>query len=241
MIVRLGNWLFRTRDFIFPVVFLTLAVAIKPVIAGGDRFLDGIVDAIGIGVALAGQTLRVLVIGFAYITRGGQNRKVFADSLVQQGVFAHCRNPLYLGNILLLVGLAVVHGSPLFLFLVCTFFVFAYFSIVRAEEEYLARKFGPEYDEYCRRVPRFVPSIAGLRRTLGGLQFDWWKVLRKEYGTSFTWLSGVLALLLWERLSVPGTPVPRETLLLIGTAWTLLAIVYSTVRMLKLRGALGTG
>jgi protein-S-isoprenylcysteine O-methyltransferase Ste14 len=166
---------------------------------------------------------------------------VYADALVQQGIFAHCRNPLYFGNIVMLTGLAIIHGSPVFLLLVCTFFVFAYFAIVRAEEEYLATKFGPEYEDYCRRVARFLPSVRGMRRTLAGLRFDWRKLLRKEYGTAFTWLSGVLALLLWERVAVPGASSIHQTATTIGVTWTVLAVVYSTVRMLKLKGALGTG
>jgi hypothetical protein len=148
---------------------------------------------------------------------------------------------LYLGNILLIIGLAIIHGSPLFILLVSGFFVFVYVAIVRAEEDFLREKFGPVYDDYCRRVPSFIPSLKGLSCSLTGLRFDWWKLLRKEYGTSFTWVSGVLALLIWERVAVRGASIASDTVLVVGTLWTLLVIAYSTVRVLKLRGALGTG
>ena len=68
---------------------------------GGDWRLDRRLDAAGFVVASIGQLLRVAVIGFAYITRGGRNRRIVADSLVQAGIFAHSRNPLYLGNLLI--------------------------------------------------------------------------------------------------------------------------------------------
>ena len=46
----------------------------------------------------------MLTIGYEYIVRGGRQGKVYAEDLVQGGVFAHSRNPLYLGNLLIIVG-----------------------------------------------------------------------------------------------------------------------------------------
>ncbi len=99
-------------------------------------------DAIGILVSLLGQSLRVLVIGLVYITRGGQNRQVWANALVDTGMFAHSRNPLYLANLLLFLGLAIVHNGWAMYLIVVPFFVFAYVCIVAAEEQYLYGRFG---------------------------------------------------------------------------------------------------
>jgi protein-S-isoprenylcysteine O-methyltransferase Ste14 len=238
---RIGNVIFRVRDALFPVVLLTVAFGTRPQLAGGSVATDHLVDAIGILVALLGQSLRVLVIGLVYITRGGQNRQVWANALVDTGMFAHSRNPLYLANLLLFLGLAIVHNGWAMYLIVLPFFVFAYICIVAAEEHYLYGRFGETYDDYCRRVPRWLPSLRGLSSTLRSTEFDWFKVLRKEYGTPFAWMTGALVLLVWEHVGATGASPLRggETAAVIGV-WIILAVAYLIVRTLKLSGRLGT-
>ena len=123
------------------------------------------------------------------------NRQVWANSLVDTGMFAHSRNPLYVANLLFFLGLAIVHNGWAMYLIVLPFFMVAYCCIVAAEEEYLHGRFGEAYEDYCRRVPRWLPSLRGLSSTLRSTEFDWLKVLRKEYGTPFAWTSGLLLLL----------------------------------------------
>jgi hypothetical protein len=55
-----------------------------------------------------------------------------------------------------------------------------------------------------------MPSLRGLLGTLCGTEFDWLKVLRKEYGTPFAWISGLLLLLVWEHVAgVAALPIGR--------------------------------
>jgi protein-S-isoprenylcysteine O-methyltransferase Ste14 len=241
MLIRIGHFFFRTRDLVFPAVLLALALGTRPLVVHGDWQLDRRLDIVGFAVALLGQLLRIAVIGFAYITRGGRNRRIHADSLVQEGIFAHSRNPLYLGNILIVAGLAIVHGSLWFYFVGIPFFAFAYLAIVAAEEDFLRRKFGSAYESYCRRVNRFLPSVRGLRRTLEHLTFDWKKVVRKEYGTPFAWMSGMLAIVIAERVVTPDAVLAPQTQAVVSVTWAVLAVAYLTARILKKRGALGTG
>ena len=238
---RIGNVIFRARDVLFPVVLLSVAFGTRPQLAGGSMSTDHLVDAIGILVSMTGQALRVMVIGLVYITRGGQNRQVWANSLVDTGMFAHSRNPLYLANLMLFVGLAIVHNGWAMYLIVLPFFVLAYICIVAAEEHYLYGRFGEAYTEYCRRVPRWVPSMRGFSATLRSTEFDWMKVLRKEYGTPFAWTSGALVLLVWEHFGAAGAPpLGRGELAAIIGIWIVLAVAYLTVRTMKLSGRLGT-
>jgi protein-S-isoprenylcysteine O-methyltransferase Ste14 len=239
--VRVGNVIFRVRDVLFPVVLLTVAFGTRPGLAGETMSTDHFVDTIGVLVSMAGQALRVLVIGLVYITRGGQNRQVWANSLIDTGMFAHGRNPLYLANLLLFLGLAIVHNGWAMYFLVLPFFAIAYSCIIAAEEQYLNGRFGESYADYCRRVPRWLPSLRGFSTTLRSTQFDWMKVLRKEYGTPFAWMSGTLILLVWEHVAAPGAPpIRRVELASILAIWIVLAVAYLIVRTLKLSGRLGT-
>jgi len=238
---RIGSVIFRVRDALFPIVLLTVAFGTRPNLAGGSMATDHVVDAIGILIALLGQSFRVLVIGLVYITRGGQNRQVWANSLVDTGMFAHSRNPLYFANLLLFLGLALVHNGWAMYLIVVPFFVFAYICIVAAEEHYLYGRFGETYTEYCQRVPRWVPTLRGFSATLRSTEFDWMKVLRKEYGTPFAWTSGALVLLVWEHFGAAGAPpLGRGELAAIIGIWSVLAVAYLTVRTLKLSGRLGT-
>jgi protein-S-isoprenylcysteine O-methyltransferase Ste14 len=238
---RIGNVIFRVRDALFPAVLLTVAFGTPPLLAGGSTGTDHLMDVLGIAVSLLGQALRVLVIGLVYITRGGQNRQVWANALVDTGMFAHSRNPLYLANLLLFLGLAIVHNGWAMYLIVVPFFVLAYVCIIAAEEHYLHGRFGPVYADYCRRVPRWLPSLRGLSDTLRSTEFDWMKVLRKEYGTPFAWTTGMLILLVWEHAASPGaSPIGRGELASIIGTWIVLAIAYLIVRTLKLNGRLGT-
>ena len=237
--VASGNFFFRYRNFLFPVVFLAFAGALMPGLPGAAGERDVVMDIAGAAIALAGQSLRFAVIGFAYVKRGGKNKRVYADTLVQEGFFAHARNPLYVGNILVLLGLIVIHGSPWFLVFGSAFFLFAYLAITAAEEEFLGKKFGEQYAEYCRRVPRFFLRMAGLRASLQGMSFDWRRVIRKEYGSTFTWVVAALALIVWERYRRGGTDsiAGIEAFVIAGFAVVLTA--YVAARILKKTGHLG--
>jgi protein-S-isoprenylcysteine O-methyltransferase Ste14 len=221
-------------------VLLLIGLGTWPRIARGDVRVDHMTDAIGLLVSLTGQALRVLVIGLVYITRGGQNRQVWANSLVDGGMFAHSRNPLYVGNLLIILGLAIVHNGWAMYLVAVPVFLFFYTAIVIAEEEYLHTRFDAAYAEYRRRVPRWLPSLRGLGQTISDGDFDWLKVLRKEYGTPFAWLSGLLLLLIWEHQSPSAPPISVVELRWIAAIWITLALVYVTVRTMKLRGYLGT-
>lgn len=237
--IPFGNFFFKFRDYLFPIVFLVLAAAVRPFQSPNGPEYDLVLDVLGIGVAVLGQGLRAAVIGFAYIKRGGKDKKVYADDLVIEGFFAHCRNPLYVGNLLVLIGLIIVHGGPIFVAVGTVFYLFAYRCIVAAEENFLRGKFGTQYDDYCARVNRFVPSFAGISKTLEGMHYDWKRVLRKEYGSTFTWVSAVLLLLIYERVSALGWAAAKPGALVILSGFVPLVVLYIIVRVAKKKKWLG--
>lgn len=236
-----GHFLFKHRNWVFPVVFLALVGLTYPTPFLGSLRADRWLDAAGVLVALSGQLLRAAVIGLAYIRRGGLDKRVYADTLVVEGFFAHSRNPLYVGNYLAMVGLFLVHGSLVALAIGVAFFTFAYLAITAAEEDFLAKKFGEQYEDYCRRVPRFRLRLAGLGATLRSMEFDWRRLVRKEYGSTFSGATAILGMLLWEAWRQGGEPALRARAALLGPVWGVLVVLYLAARTLKKRGALGTG
>ena len=186
-------------------------------------------------VAAAGGAVRIFTIGFEYIERGGRNRQVYASKLVQGGVFDHCRNPLYVGNILICIGLALVAQSWTF-YLAIPFILLTYACIVAAEEAYLRDKFGLAYDAYCVRVRRWWPRWGGWRRSLEGMRFNWGRVLVKEYNTTLLLVLALAVLLLWRAYRLGGAQALPASALLAAAAFAWMAL-YLLARWLKKSGA----
>ena len=149
--MSLAELLFRIRGFT-PLPFIAAALI------WAELHPIGIV--IGIIIAVAGEMLRVRSLRF--IGGASRTRDVGAPSLVDTGPYAHVRNPLYFGNMMIYTGFAVGSGSlfpclPIITFL---YFGFQYGMIIRLEEKILVELFGEKYEEYCRKVPRLIPKPA---------------------------------------------------------------------------------
>jgi protein-S-isoprenylcysteine O-methyltransferase Ste14 len=79
-----------------------------------------------------------------------------ADKLLTTGPFRYTRNPMYLGLALALLGACVLLGVLSPVLGVVIFVVVADRWYIRFEERMLRKKFGPDFDEYCARVRRWV-------------------------------------------------------------------------------------
>jgi protein-S-isoprenylcysteine O-methyltransferase Ste14 len=237
-LVRFGNFLFRGRNLVFPLVFFAIAAVSRPRAPFSNEGADLVLDGIGIAVAVAGQTLRAVVIGLAYIRRGGKDGKIHADRLVTDGFFAHSRNPLYLGNMMIVFGLLLVLNSLVGYLVGVPFFYLAYLSITFAEEEFLEKRFGPEYTAYRERVNRFLPSFPGLGATMRSMSFDWGRLIRKEYGSTFLWITTAIAILLWERGVRVGWHSMGHRAPMLAAIWAATLAAYLLARYLKKTGRL---
>jgi protein-S-isoprenylcysteine O-methyltransferase Ste14 len=152
---------------------------------------------------------------------------------VQDGIFAHSRNPLYLGNILVFTGLLIILNSWAGWLLAFPLVLLAYLAITRAEEHFLAGKFGDVYETYCQRVNRFWPSLRGLGATIAAHRFDWRRVIRKEYGSTFTWTTAVLLLFIWERVANGAGEAVRASWPVYVSVWLAIVGGYLVARFLK--------
>ena len=226
--VRLGNFLFHYRNMLFPVFYLLLFVPSQKVLENSAIML-----ALGFAVALAGQMIRMATIGLVYIIRGGKNRQIYAEGLVTEGIFSHCRNPLYVGNILIIVGLGIMSNSMFFVALMIPLFLFFYQAIVLAEENFLRGKFGAAYDNYCSNTNRWIPSLSGIGSTLSSMEFNWKRVILKEYNTTYIWLTGAVLLLVKDVYREQGVTAVQQSLPLFVTLLLVLIAGYLFVRFMK--------
>lgn len=229
----LGRFVFRFRDYLTPLIGVVVLLSTRPHPLFGSEAADRWMNLAGILVSLTGQVIRVTVIGYAYIVRGGIDKKLAAPRLVSAGFYNHSRNPMYLGNFLLFIGLALIYNSPFVYLVGLPLCLTALVSIVRAEEEFLRGRFGAEYEDYCSRVNRFIPDIGGLRATLSRMHFDWRRVLRKEYGTTLAWTSAVIVFLAMEQITWHGLAASQANLLRLAAVWMIILACYLVVRRLK--------
>jgi len=100
--------------------------------------------AAGSAIAASGVWLRALASG--HVKKN--------EELTTTGPYAHTRNPLYLGSILIGLGFALASLSVVVALLLVLLFVLIYVPVVRSEEAYLSNRF-PGFAEYAAKVPRF--------------------------------------------------------------------------------------
>jgi protein-S-isoprenylcysteine O-methyltransferase Ste14 len=152
---KLGSWLFRHRTSL-PV---PIAVAIL-LIPSGETSQSLVEILSGVGLTVGGEAIRLW--GVHHIGVISRTRSDRLGPLVDTGPFACVRNPLYIGNVLMWVGFAVTAGliwlAPIVLILLAV----EYHWIVAWEESLLGSRVGEPYRDYCRRVPRWLPSIRCL-------------------------------------------------------------------------------
>lgn len=193
-LLPLGQFIFRYRNAMFPIILLVLLMGLRPRI-----YLSGywelVFDLVGLLAAGLGQALHVAVLGAAPIKRGGLNKRVYADRLVTDGCFAHCRNPIYVGNLLIVTGLLIVFNNILAFIIVGILLFVSYNAIIVAEETFLLRQFGQEYRSYCEQIPCWWPAFKGLRSTLRNISINWCLAVSKTYSSAYAWMTVGLVVL----------------------------------------------
>lgn len=224
---RLGQVLFRLRSLTPVPVILVCAWALwtqqgAPGPGGAD--VDFALDLVGLALAIVGQVLRFYVLGWVPEGTSGQNLSIQASTLNTTGPYAYVRNPLYVGNLGIVLGLCCIAHHPWVYVATLVFFFGEYFFIIRAEEAFLRSKFGEAFDEFCRTVPRWIPRLSpakpGALRSGG---FDWRRALKKEINPFSAWALGAVLLLGWElhargglTVNVLGALVALSVMVLVG-------------------------
>ena len=76
--------------------------------------------------------------------------------LVARGLYRFSRNPMYVGVLSVILGQALYYGSKWVAVYACFVFTGFYLFVLLYEEPTLRRLFGSQYEEYCRKVPRWI-------------------------------------------------------------------------------------
>jgi protein-S-isoprenylcysteine O-methyltransferase Ste14 len=156
---------------------------------------------------LARPTWRSIEIGavigfFGLLLRGaaaGHLRK--GERLATSGPYAHLRNPLYFGSLLLAVGFsAATHSIPATALLTVYFVVF-YAAVIQREEKELRVRYGEAFEEYAANVPLLLPRVSAWKNAEE--RFSWMLYRRnREYEAAVGFAGGIALLwlvMIWRR------------------------------------------
>ncbi|MCA9213131.1 MAG: DUF1295 domain-containing protein [Planctomycetales bacterium] len=227
---RCGDFLFRWRSYL-PILFLPFFAYSFLTFSylWNSHTLQHVWAAGCVLVALIGLLVRGLTVGFVSDGTSGRNtRKQRAEELNTTGMYSICRNPLYLGNLLIWVGVfSYTRNVSIVVIFVLTFWLY-YERIIAREEVFLLGKFKREYRDWCRETPVFVPNpflwSAPARRWSTRM------VLRREY-------TSILAIGLAFFAMDTAAHFGVEKKIYVDLSWTLFAVscglVYIVLRFLK--------
>jgi protein-S-isoprenylcysteine O-methyltransferase Ste14 len=141
---------------------------------------------IGLPVSLAGLALRGWAAGCL-----AKNRR-----LATGGPYAHTRNPLYIGTLLVAAGLSIAARSPGLAVLFVLVFGLVYLPVIQLEEQHL-REIFPDYAEYAARVPALWPRFrAAAPNNPDPFSFSLY-LTNQEYQAGAGFAAGML-FLLWK-------------------------------------------
>jgi protein-S-isoprenylcysteine O-methyltransferase Ste14 len=152
---KLGKLLFKNRSYT-PIPFLIIMIIFQ------KATLASIIA--GLVLVIIGELFRFWGVAYAgSITRTTSG--VGANQLIVSGAFAHLRNPLYLGNILIYFGVGVMSMAlaPYLQIIALLFFIFQYYLIIAEEEEFLTKNFGEKYAVYKSHVPTLFPRFSAFK------------------------------------------------------------------------------
>ena len=158
------------RALLFSLAFMGLwfwlLLRVRPLSRAWDALIPQWVTWPGVTLIIAGG-LGIVTCVALFVVRGRGTPAIFdaPARFVTIGPYRHVRNPMYLSAVITFSGLALYHRSFAVMVCAATWFLAIHLFVLAVEEPGLRQRFGPSYEEYCRRVRRWWPrpvAIAAL-------------------------------------------------------------------------------
>ena len=164
--------------------------------------IEEYIEILGFSLILLGQIIRVSARGY----KAEHSRE--SQALIQGGSYQVVRNPMYLGIFLIGLGvvLAVFKWWAAIIFIIV--FIIRYIKLIYTEEKKLLAVFPESYKDYCKRVPRILPSLSTVSKLDIGeylpIKLSWFK---KEIGSILSLLLLTLLIESWGEIVKYGIKV----------------------------------
>ena len=174
-----GKRLFRVRSYTPIPLFLIMFFC-----DWWEWEYDSVIWPIGLSLVVMGENLRLWAL--RYIGKFSRTTKKKGRLLIKDGPYAFTRNPLYCGNLLILLGFTIASELMWFIPVVMILFCFQYHCIVQWEEQILREYFSQDAEYYFQSVPRWLPKwkIAWNHLQIPSTtRYSWANILHREKST----------------------------------------------------------
>lgn len=225
-----GAWLFRWRSYLplalFPIIVPAFYDFSYPF---NSDAADFVWEMFAFSISLTGLLIRVYTVGFVPEgTSVRETRSQRADALNTTGMYSMTRNPLYLGNFFMMLGITLFFREWWCSLIYVLAFWLYYERIIMAEEAFLKSAFGERFEAYLEQTPAFFPKF-GLWQP-PALPFSLRTAVRREYSGFFAIIAAFTLLEFVGDYIVAGTVV-------FDRIWAMIfvfgLVVYLTLRTLK--------
>ena len=182
-----GSYLFKYRGQIPLILFLVSIPIIHETsyLAKINQNTQLIIQYTAIFIGIFGLFLRYFTTATTPNGTSGRNRdKQIADRLNTTGIYSVVRNPLYLANYLIWLGISIYSASYILVIVSSFIFFIVYERIILTEELYLSRKYKEKYSQFLLKTPCFLPSIKKYRKSNESFSFK--KILKQEYSSTLS-------------------------------------------------------
>lgn len=153
------DYAYRFRGVLMVPIYLMLVLLFV-----GETERDGVVWPLGLALFATGVSIRV------WAQMHLHYRLRVHKYLTLTGPYLYVRNPIYIGNTIMLLGLTVVSELLWALPLMLAWCVFVYRNVVRREERHLTEKYGEPYVHFLGSVPRWVPRVPAIKPIVGSMR-----------------------------------------------------------------------
>ena len=178
-LINCGEWFFKVRSYTPIPLFLFMLFCFY-----WEWEHDILVWSSGLFFLIAGESLRLW--SLRYIGKASRTRKKKCRVLIKNGPYALVRNPLYCGNLFILIGVTILSELVWFIPIVVLLFFIQYYCIVLWEETVLLEYFSESAKCYFESVPRWLPKwktiTTSLQRSSAPL-FPWQEIFYRERST----------------------------------------------------------
>jgi len=226
-----GNWLFRHRSYV-PLVLLPLAVLVMATHRTpwtDSPLLERLYELGCLLVSLSGLIVRGLTLGYAQSGTSGRNTKEqIAEHLNTTGLYAVCRHPLYLGNILMMIGVLLFVKSLLLAVAGSLFYLLFYERIIAAEEKFLHDRFGEPFGEWATATSFLWPHFSRWQKP--AQRFSWRAAVKGEF---YGFTAIVTAMTLLRHLDIRFTEATWRLDVVWLTALALALVAFILLRFLR--------
>ena len=201
-----GNFLFKYRGHIPLIVFVLIVPISFFTPYKTYAFYNGLNETIlftAVFLIFSGHFIRARTVGKRTIQTSGRNRShQVAQVLNKTGWYSLLRHPLYFGNYLIWLGLAIFLSNFWFVIILSLLFWIYYERIMFAEEVFLEEKFGGEFTDWASKTPSFFPSFKNYVPNI--CPFSWRIVAKNEYPGVISSATSFLFILILKRIVLLG-------------------------------------